>query len=145
MIAAADAEPVVVAGNHDAMLSSVIDVPLHDEIDLGDTVVCHGHEPPAATGERYVIGHEHPALQVEGVKRPCYVVGTDVYRGGSLVVLPAFSPLLRGTAFNHQTAADCHSPVLQSVPLRACRPVIRDEDGAETLTFPPLGRMAAFL
>lgn len=144
-IVAAAAEPVVLAGNHDGLLSTVYDGRVRDEYVIDGTVICHGHERPDAIGDRYVIGHEHPALRVEGVKRPCYLVGEAVVEGAVLVVLPAFSPLLRGTAMNRQRASDCHAPLLQSASLRACQPVIRDENADETLTFPSLDRMTAFL
>lgn len=144
-VVAADARPILVAGNHDGMLATVTDEPVHEEYVLEGTVVCHGHASPEATGDRYVIGHEHPALRIEGVKRPCYLVGEEAYEGASVVVLPAFSPLLQGTAFNRQSATDCDSPVLRSVPIRECRPIVRDESDDETLTFPALGRMSAFL
>jgi hypothetical protein len=133
----AGATLTVVPGNHDAMLDSVWSGPTEPEHRVGDTVICHGHEEPETAADRYVIGHDHPTITIEGQRRPCYLVGEGVYRGADLVVLPAFNRLLRGVEINDMTAPDFMSPLVTDAD--ALAPVVWDEDGREALSFPPLG------
>jgi hypothetical protein len=133
----AGATLTVVPGNHDAMLDSVWSGPTEPEHRVGDTVICHGHEEPETAADRYVIGHDHPTITIEGQRRPCYLVGEGVYRGADLVVIPAFNRLLRGVEINDMTAADFMSPLVTDAD--ALAPVVWDEDGREALSFPPLG------
>ncbi|WP_302082427.1 metallophosphoesterase [Salinibaculum rarum] len=133
----ADTRMVVAPGNHDTMLSSVWDGPTEAEYRVGDTVVCHGHEAPDTEADRYVVGHDHPTITIEGQRRPCYLAGDGVYRGAAVVMVPAFNRLLRGVEVNEMGAADFMSPLLTDVD--AFAPVVLDEDSRETLSFPPLG------
>jgi hypothetical protein len=168
-IADAGADLVVTPGNHDAQLPIVYDGPSPDEYRLDDgTIVCHGHERPTVEAHRYVIGHDHPAIEIEGKRRPCYLYGQGVFdagggagdgnggvaeNGGSgesgtdgpadVLVLPAFNRLIRGVALNGTLAADLQSPFVRR--LEAFHPVVRDEDGDETLRFPPLGELRSHL
>jgi putative SbcD/Mre11-related phosphoesterase len=135
----AGAEPVALRGNHDTMLEGVWDGPVRDSHRLGDTVVVHGHETPAVDAERYVIGHEHPMLEVAGRRRPCYLAAADAFEGADVIVLPAFSRLLRGVVINRASAADFMSPLVTNAD--AFAPVVWDEDARETLPFPPLGQL----
>jgi metallophosphoesterase superfamily enzyme len=115
-----------------------------DEHRLADgTLVCHGHEAPDAEADRYVIGHDHPAIRIEGKRRPCYLYGEGAYRGGDVLALPAFNPLATGTLVNRLDRHDPASPLLADV--RAFRPVVWDEAAEETYVFPPLGSSGAFL
>ncbi|MFB6075333.1 MAG: metallophosphoesterase [Haloarculaceae archaeon] len=139
----AGARAVVTPGNHDAMLDSVWSGPTEAEYRIGDTVVCHGHEAPAADAERYVVGHDHPTIEIEGRRRPCYLVGVGVYRGADVIVLPAFNRFLRGVAVNDMRAGDFQTPLVTDVD--AFRPVVWDEDAGETLSFPPLGEFRRLL
>jgi len=132
-----DVEPVAIAGNHDTMLDTVWDGDIRGEYRVGDTVVCHGHVEPDADAARYVLGHDHPTIEVESRRRPCYLVGDEQYRGASVVVLPAFSRLPRGVAVNDMRASDFQSPLVTD--LDALAPVVWDADAGETLAFPPLG------
>jgi putative SbcD/Mre11-related phosphoesterase len=135
---------VVTPGNHDTMLDSVWDGPTADTYRVGDTVVCHGHVEPGAGGtgardgvERYVLGHDHPTITIEGRRRPCYLAAEGVYRGADVVMLPAFNRLLQGVEVNGLSAGDFMSPLVTDAD--AFAPVVRDEAGDETLTFPRLG------
>jgi len=131
------ASVVAVAGNHDAMLDAVWDGPVPDEYRLDDeTLVCHGHAEPSGEAPRYVVGHDHPALEVEGERHPCLLYGAGVYRGADLFVLPAFSPLAAGCVVNGARAADFQSPLVRDAG--ALRPVVEDADAGEALPFPPL-------
>ncbi|MFB6301434.1 MAG: metallophosphoesterase [Haloferacaceae archaeon] len=140
----AGARPVLVAGNHDTALGTTRDGDLHDEYRLADgTVVCHGHAEPRADAPRYVIGHDHPAITVEGHRRPCLLYGEGVYRGADLLVLPAFTPLAPGVRVGGMDAADFDSPLVCDAG--ALRPVVHDPDADEALAFPPLGRFRDML
>ncbi len=134
----ADAELVVVPGNHDTMLEGVYDGPTESAHRLadGETVVCHGHEGPDEEADRYLIGHTHPALKVEGAKHPCFLYGPGTYRGADVLVLPTFSRLARGAVVNGMIGADFQSPLVSSAA--EFRPVVYDGDEAEALAFPPL-------
>lgn len=132
---------VVTPGNHDTMLDSVWDGPTADSYRVGDTVVCHGHVDPdpedPGSVRRYVVGHDHPTITIEGQRRPCYLAAEGAYRGAAVVMLPAFNRLLQGVEVNGMTAGDFMSPLVTDAD--AFAPVVRDETGDETLTFPPLG------
>ena len=145
--AAADAGArlVVTPGNHDAMLGAAFDGPTPDEHRLADgTVVCHGHERPTADADRYVLGHDHPAITIEGRRHPCFLYGEGVFDGSDVLVLPAFSRLARGCLVNGMRGSDALSPVL-SDGLRDYRPVVYDDGAGESLAFPPLGDLREHL
>jgi hypothetical protein len=185
----AEADPVAVAGNHDALLADVWDGPVYDEYrpgsdpnsdvadpdpnvtDAGDGVtdadsdgsgrpdatdaecggagagsyvlVCHGHEAPAGEADLYVVGHDHPAIDVEGRKRPCFLYGPDTYRGGDVLMLPAFTRLAAGCTINGMGTRDFDSPLVTDAD--ALRPLVYDAECEETLSFPPLGRFRRLL
>ncbi|MFB6106155.1 MAG: metallophosphoesterase [Halobacteriaceae archaeon] len=142
LVADAGADLVVTPGNHDGMLDAVTEAPTPAAHRLPDgTVVCHGHAVPDADAGRYVVGHEHPALVVEGARHPCFLYGPGVHDGADLLVVPAFSQLAAGTVVNDLSAADTLSPLLGD--LGACRPVVVTGDGP--LPFPPLRELRPFL
>lgn len=140
----AGAKLVVVAGNHDTVLSEAFSGDVHDQYRLADgTVVCHGHTEPDVTADRYIIGHDHPAIEIEGVRHPCFLYGDDIYRGSDLLVLPAFTQLAAGVEVNQMRTEDFQSPLVTDAdPLR---PVIWDSDAEEALQFPQLGRFRRML
>jgi putative SbcD/Mre11-related phosphoesterase len=139
----ADANAVVTPGNHDSMLGQIWKGPTEDEHRLGDGLVLHGHEPPDATAEWYVVGHDHPTISIEGQRRPCYLWGEGTYRGADVLMLPSFTRLAAGVEVNGMRAADFQSPLVTNAD--AFRPVVRDEDADETLRFPPLGQFRRLL
>lgn len=140
----ADATPRLIQGNHDPMLASVWDGTLHESLRLDDgTVVCHGHEDPDRDGERYVIGHDHPAINIEGQRHPCYLYGPATYRGRDLLMLPAFSRLAAGVEINGMRASNFHSPLVTDAD--ALQPIVYDPDSEETLRFPALGQFRSML
>ncbi|MFB6081876.1 MAG: metallophosphoesterase [Halanaeroarchaeum sp.] len=132
----------VVAGNHDTMLASLVDSPVQGRHRIDDeTVVVHGHELPDVDADRYVIGHEHPAIRIEGARHPCALDCSEQVGGASVFVLPSFTRLAKGTVVNRMTAADSMSPLLTD--LDACRPIVSTDDGP--LRFPPLGEFRDLL
>ncbi|OVE84657.1 metallophosphoesterase [Natronolimnobius baerhuensis] len=146
-IAEAGASLVVTPGNHDTMLESVFDGETSPEYRLpdGETVVCHGHEEPTIYDdvERYVIGHDHPALAIDGRKRPCVLYGPGVYDGADVLVLPAFTRLAGGATVNRMRARDFQSPLVTDAD--AFYPAVWDDGQEAPLWFPPLGECRRFL
>jgi len=139
----AGARLVVTPGNHDTMLDSVWDGPTEREYRVGDTVVLHGHEAPESEADRYVVGHDHPTIEIEGQRRPCYLVGEGQYRGSEVVMLPSFNKLNAGVRVNSMSAGDFQSPLVTDADRLA--PVVWDEAARETREFPPLGEFRRML
>ncbi|MEZ3144731.1 metallophosphoesterase [Halobaculum sp. MBLA0143] len=163
----AGARPVLVAGNHDAMLSSVWDGPTPDshEIELSDespdgpaddflpetvpgpVVVRHGHEtPPAAEADRaglYVVGHDHPTVEIQGKRRPCYLFVPDAIQGTPALMLPAFNRIPAGVVVNGMSGADFQSPFVTAA--NPVHPVVWDSEADERLSFPRLGELRQLL
>lgn len=136
-------DPVFVRGNHDTLLDSLdLEQPGLRTVDeyrvSDDVVVCHGHEEPSADASTYVIGHEHPAIRVEGARHACFLRGDEAYQGADVVVLPAFSYSARGTLVNGLGAG--MSPLVAD--LGCFRPVVVGEEAYE---FPPLESLSGFL
>jgi len=139
----AGARPVVVAGNHDAALDDAWDGRVREHYRLdADTVVCHGHAVPEVDAERYVVGHDHPAVEIEGQRHPCALYGADQRRGRTVAMLPAFTRLASGVVVNRRSAAEFDSPLVTDAD--ALRPLVADGDGG-TLSFPPLGAFRSML
>jgi len=139
----AGARLVVTPGNHDTMLASVWDGPVEQEYRVGDTLVLHGHEPPEGEADRYVVGHDHPTIEIEGQRRPCYLVGEGQYRGSEVVMLPSFNKLNAGVRVNTMSASGFQSPLVTDVD--SLSPVVWDEGARETRAFPPLGEFRRML
>lgn len=140
LIRAAGARPVAVAGNHDGGLTGAWPGPVHDAYRLSDgTVVCHGHEVPETDAERYVCGHVHPALTVEGDKRDCFLWTDSGYADRPTLVLPAFSTGAAGVRVERRDGVD--SPLVPS--LDTVRPGVVVE--GETLWFPRLADLRPHL
>jgi putative SbcD/Mre11-related phosphoesterase len=133
----AGARIVVTPGNHDTMLDAVWNGPTTPEYRVGDTVICHGHVAPEADADRYVVGHDHPTINIEGQRHPCYLAGNGVSEGADLVMLPAFNRLLAGVEVNAMRASEFMSPLVRDAD--ALAPAVRDGADDETLQFPPLG------
>ena len=128
---------VVTSGNHDTMLDVVWSGETTPEYRVGETIICHGHVEPSSDADRYIVGHDHPTIIIEGQKRPCYLAGDGVYNGAEFVMLPSFNKLVTGVPINGMSTDDFMSPLVSDVD--ALAPVVRDEDGDETLQFPTLG------
>ncbi len=138
----ANATFVAVRGNHDSMLDELTDA--RDEHRLADgTLVCHGHAEPNATALRYVVGHDHPAIEIEGKRRPCYLWGPNTFRDSDVLVLPAFTRLASGAVINGMWGSDFQTPLVTSA--NSFRPIVRDDDADETYRFPALGEFREML
>lgn len=145
IVAEASATLVVTPGNHDTVIDEAFDGDTTDEHRLDDgTVVCHGHEPPDAEADRYVLGHDHPAITIEGRKHPCFLYGEAAYGNADVLVLPAFNRLTRGAVVDGMHGDDFMSPVLSS-GAGDYRPIVFDEDAEDALAFPPLSHLREYL
>lgn len=143
-VMAAGAELVVIEGNHDTQLATLDEVEPVAVHELADgTVVCHGHERPAVTGRRYVVGHDHPVIGIEGRRRPCALYGPEIHGGADVLALPAFNPAVRGTAVDTWEDDDPLSPFLANVS--QFHPVVWPGSGEEPLVFPKLGSLLPYL
>jgi len=137
----ADAAFRVVRGNHDSMLDAV-GVDAEDAAVLADgTAVCHGHDDPPVDARRYVVGHEHPAVEIEGARHPCFLYGPRQHDGSDVVVLPAFTRLAPGTNVAGLRRDDSLSSMLSDPS--GFRPVVVSE--GETLAFPALSEFRGLL
>jgi putative SbcD/Mre11-related phosphoesterase len=139
----AGSDLVVVPGNHDTMLDSVWDGPTENFYQIGTTVICHGHELPPCDADRYVIGHDHPTIKIEGQRRPCYLRGSGQYSDCELLVVPSFNKLNAGVVVNTMGASDFMSPLITDAD--RLRPIVWDEDTRQAREFPPLGEFRQML
>jgi len=137
-VTAAGATLVILEGNHDTMLEQVWEGPVIDHHRLdAETVVVHGHEEPSVTADRYVLGHDHPAIEIEGQRYPCFLQGPGGPEEAAVVVLPAFNRFTSGVVINQASAGAFQSPLV--VDTDVLEPIVRDEEAEETLRFPQLG------
>ena len=156
----AGARPVFVRGNHDTALDGAVlgDTALSDawdgrvrdayELDAGvrgaPIVVRHGHEAPPEdeSAGLYVVGHDHPTIDVEGNRRPCWLYAEGGFRGADVLMLPAFTRFAAGVEVNGMSAREFQSPFVTDAD--ALRPVVAREDG-DAMEFPPLGTFRRLL
>ena len=137
-------EVVLITGSHDKML----DAALQDVDGLrseqfyvaGEVMFAHGDAIPERANDQdiklIVIGHEHPTLDIEMKKEPCFLYGKNAWRGKDILVLPAFNPLCAGTSINYMDSRDFMSKFIREGDIGSYRPIIVVE--GETLEFPPL-------
>lgn len=137
-------EVVIILGSHDKMmgvaLTDIEGVRGEQFYFSGGVLFCHGDVIPERAKdddvEMIVIGHDHPTLDVEMKKEPCFLYGKKAWRGKDIIVLPAFNPLCAGTSINRLDSRDFLSPFVREGDIGAYRPIIV-VDG-EALEFPPL-------
>jgi putative SbcD/Mre11-related phosphoesterase len=132
VVEASGAEAVFVEGNHDTDLDTVVETrPWHEE---GGVVFVHGDTVPANLPDAslYVVGHDHPTVEIEGQKQPCFLHGP--YEGAEVVMTPALNPLCEGVVVNGMRARDFMSPFVRDFD--AFRVAVEADD--EVLRFPPI-------
>ncbi len=137
---------VVVKGNHDAVIASVLakkEVIAVDEFRVEDTLVLHGDELPTAhqikTTKIIIIGHDHPAITLRhkstSHKYKCYLRGA--YTRRTLIVQPSTFPLVVGSDVAKEQLM---SPLLPA-DLRRFEIFVVDEKKLEVLGFGRLGKL----
>jgi putative SbcD/Mre11-related phosphoesterase len=127
-------EIILVRGNHDVGILWLreLGVEIVDELELHGWNLVHGHK--LVEGERFIIGHEHPAIRLRDevgavIKVPAFLLGEE------LIVLPAFSPW----AYGNDVTREIVSPFLrrfETSKLRVLVPL-----GDEVLDFGELGKL----
>jgi putative SbcD/Mre11-related phosphoesterase len=132
-----------IQGNHDNMLTEWWTGNAHESYIIEDsqTVVCHGHEIPSVGARRYIIGHEHPTIRIEGTRHPCFL---EIQCNESdVLVLPAFSRLSPGVVVNRMSKDAFQSPLLEDID--SITPLIFDSSSEDILEFPPLAELTEYL
>ncbi len=136
----AECEVILVTGSHDVMLPSIAGGTV-ERYDRGGYTVVHGDRAVEEHGT-LVIGHDHPAIEIELARFPCFLYGESAVRGKDLVVMPAFNPLSPGVVVNYAKGRDFLSPILRRVDAGALQPVV-EVDG-EAVVLPPLAGIRRF-
>jgi putative SbcD/Mre11-related phosphoesterase len=100
-------EVVILTGSHDRMMDTALaEADLSHDLAYfnGGVLFAHGDAIPKkahdANVKLIVIGHDHPTLDIELKKEPCFLYGTNAWHGKDVLVLPAFNPLCAGTTIN---------------------------------------------
>ena len=141
-----DRTAILLEGNHDGLLETVWDGSIQRAVHFDDgTVVTHGDIIPELDrpGSRYIVGHDHPAISIEGVRRPCYLYGESQYQKQPLLMLPAFNRLSAGVEVNQLRTSEFQSPFITNAA--ALQPIVYDKESQETLRFPPLAAFRRLL
>ena len=120
-------EILVVRGNHDNFVYYTLKdwgIELIEYLEIGDSVVIHGHKIPQDIGLRdydlVIMGHEHPSVTLRDSIGVSHKVPTHLeimHPQGFLVhVLPAISPFALGTSVNSLIGPEEFlSPLLKSI------------------------------
>ncbi len=136
-------EVIILTGSHDKMMDMAL-----AEADLehgtiyfnGGVLFTHGDAIPEKARDAgvklIVIGHDHPTLDIELKKEPCFLYGEKAWHGKDVLVLPAFNPLCAGTTINWMESWDFMSPFIRDGDIGQYRPIITAGD--EVLEFPML-------
>ena len=88
-------EIIVVRGNHDTGIKWIekLGAIVLDEYKIGKWKIVHGHKE--IEGEKFIIGHEHPAIKLRD-KVGAIVKVEAFLKHKNLIILPAFSPWASG-------------------------------------------------
>ena len=132
---------VLVRGSHDTMLPKLYPKAL-DRFDAKGFTFAHGHDSIEDHGA-LIMGHEHPVLEIDMDRLPCFLLGEKMIKGSDLVVLPAFNPLCQGVAINFMNGRDFMSPLLKKLDAGELSPVV--EYQGEVLAFPKLRGLRAHI
>jgi hypothetical protein len=136
-------EVVILTGSHDKMMDAALEdagvAPAGYYFKDG-VLFAHGDAVPKRASDDdvklIVIGHDHPMLDIELKKEPCFLYGEAAWHGKDVLVLPAFNPLCSGTTINGMEARDFLSPFLRESDIGNYRPILTA--GGEALEFPML-------
>lgn len=123
---------ILLRGSHDTMLST-LPKEILDRYDAGGFTFAHGHAGLEGHND-LILGHEHPVIQIEMERLPCFLYGQKVVKDKDLIMLPAFNPLCQGVTINHVEGRDFMSPLLKRVDTGELAPVV--EVQGEVMVFP---------
>src|SRR3989442_1451926 len=117
--------PVVVRGNHDNYLATILgdlNLTLNPRADVGGYTI--GHRPEeVSTPPPTIMGHEHPPVKFKDQLRAA-VSAPPLPGPDRLLVLPAFSPLALGVDVSSYPYL---SPILNRTPIDDARVIGVDE------------------
>jgi putative SbcD/Mre11-related phosphoesterase len=126
---------IVVRGNHDNYIKNLVtDLggEFVEDLELNDILITHGHKNLEEPG-RYnyvIIGHEHPALQVNvggaKTKFPVFLLA-PLKEGGRLIVLPAAGKYQLGNNISLDKSAYLSPITREHAMIEEAVPVIVDE------------------
>ena len=126
-IADGERELILLAGNHDRKLQQLLKQlnagdALRAEYVAGENVFLHGDRPATQSGNRYSIGHEHPAISLgDGVATsrtfPCFLIADNI------VTLPSFSSWSAHTPFPYY---EFMSPIARAARFQTALAVLGD-------------------
>lgn len=132
---------ILLRGSHDTMLST-LPKDILDRYDNGRFTIAHGHADLEGHND-LILGHEHPVIQIEMERLPCFLFGHKVVKGKDLIMLPAFNPLCQGVTINHVEGRDFMSPLLKRVDTGELAPVV--EVQGEVMVFPRLRGLKKYI
>lgn len=132
---------VLLRGSHDTMLST-LPKEILDRYDARGFTFAHGHTELEGHND-LILGHEHPVIQIEMERLPCFLYGRKVVKGKDLIMLPAFNPLCQGVTINHVEGRDFMSPLLKRVDTGELAPVV--EVQGEVMVFPRMRGLRGFI
>jgi len=131
-------EVILVRGNHDVgtLWLRELGIEIVEEFEVGGWKLVHGHK--LVEGERFIIGHEHPAIRLRDevgalIKIPVFLMSEK------LIVLPAFSPW----AYGNDVLREIVSPFLRARELKEARVIA--PLGDELLDFGTLEKLSEVL
>lgn len=144
---------ILIEGNHDNFIESIIEKKGYElkKYFIEDNIVfTHGHisiEELEIKKEfnTVVIGHEHPALELEdevGVKEKvdCFLYGKN-NKDKALVVMPAFSTFSNGSSVNNMPSSELLSPILRDFINKSSMNTLAVSREAGLFDFPKLGKI----
>jgi len=128
----------VVRGNHDNFLIPILKkrrIELCQHLVLKPYLFVHGHENLDLSLLKkevttLLIGHEHPAIAIKdelGVTRKFKCFLKSRLWGKNLVVMPALSPLMEGSAINVTSKSELLSPLLKVSELKKSTAYVVEE------------------
>jgi len=127
-------EVVLLKGSHDTLISKIYPDAL-ERYDADGFTFAHGHEALEGFGT-LVMGHEHPVIEIEMQRLPCFLFGRKAVCEKDLLITPAFNPLCQGVTINQVEGRDFMSPMLKRINTGELEPVV--EFQGEVLEFPRL-------
>jgi putative SbcD/Mre11-related phosphoesterase len=146
-------ELILIEGNHDTFIESTVEEKGYElrKYFLEDEVLfTHGHisleelDLKSEAFETVVIGHEHPALELEddiGVKEKvnCFLYGENS-EGKALITMPAFSTISNGSGVNKMPSRELLSPVLRNFVEKSSLKALAVSREAGLFEFPEIGK-----
>ncbi len=135
---------IFIRGSHDTMLDTVLSELGYEakkKHELNNVAITHGNEITIKDLEKkdlLVIGHEHPAIEIHGEKKQCFLYQKNCYKETDILLLPSFSNLTKGVKINNIDSKDLMSPYLNKCHINNFQVIIETDD--EVLKFPELGK-----